>query len=48
MRVRFQGRIRFPRNFGDPGEFDYEAFMRREGIEATMLAVKGNRRIEGS
>jgi competence protein ComEC len=39
--VRFQGRIRFPRNFGDPGEFDYEAFMRREGIDATMLAVKG-------
>ncbi len=40
-RVRFQGRIRFPRNFGDPGEFDYEAFMRREGIDATMLALKG-------
>jgi competence protein ComEC len=45
-RVRFQGRIRFPRNFGNPGEFDYEAFMRREGIDATMLAVKGNRRLE--
>jgi competence protein ComEC len=45
-RVRFQGRIRFARNFGDPGEFDYEAFMRREGIDATMLAVKGNRRGE--
>ncbi len=44
--VRFQGRIRFPRNFGDPGEFDYEGFMRREGIEATMLAVKGNQRTE--
>ncbi len=39
-RVSFQGRIRFPRNFGDPGEFDYEGFMRREGIDATMLAVK--------
>ena len=45
-RVSFQGRIRFPRNFGDPGEFDYEGFMRREGIDATMLAVKGNRRTE--
>jgi competence protein ComEC len=45
-RVRFQGRIRFPRNFGDPGEFDYEGFMKREGIDATMLAVKGNRRAE--
>ncbi len=44
--VRFQGRIRFPRNFGDPGEFDYEGFMRREGIDATMLAVKGNRATE--
>ncbi len=42
-RVKFQGRIRFPRNFGNPGEFDYEAFMRREGLDATMLAVKGNR-----
>ncbi len=42
--LRFQGRIRFPRNFGDPGEFDYEAFMKREGVDATMLAVKGNRR----
>ncbi len=45
-RVRFEGRIRFPRNFGDPGEFDYEAFMRREGIDATMLATKGNQRSE--
>ena len=45
-RTRFQGRIRFPRNFGDPGEFDYEGFMRREGIDATMLAVKGDRRTE--
>ena len=44
--VRFQGRIRFPRNFGDLGEFDYEAFMRREGIDATMLAVRGNRPTE--
>ena len=44
--VRFQGRIRFPRNFGDPGEFDYDGFMRREGIEATMLAVKGDRHVE--
>jgi competence protein ComEC len=37
--VRFHGRIRFPRNFGDPGEFDYEAFMARNGIAATMLAL---------
>ncbi len=45
-RLRFQGRIRFPRNFGDPGEFDYEAFMRRESIDATMLAVKGRNSAE--
>jgi competence protein ComEC len=45
-RVKFQGRIRFPRNFGDPGEFDYEGFMRREGIDATMLAAKGTGRTE--
>ena len=44
--VRFQGRIRFPRNFGDPGEFDYEGYMRREGIDATMLALKGTRSAE--
>jgi competence protein ComEC len=37
--VRFRGRIHFPRNFGDPGEFDYEGFMARNGIAATMLAV---------
>lgn len=38
--VRFTGRIRFPRNFGDPGEFDYEAFMARQGIGATALALR--------
>ncbi len=37
--VRFAGRIRFPRNFGDPGEFDYESFMARQGIGATALAL---------
>lgn len=37
--VRFAGRIRFPRNFGNPGEFNYEAFMARQGIGATVLAL---------
>ncbi len=37
--VKFAGRIRFPRNFGDPGEFDYESFMARQGIGATALAL---------
>lgn len=40
--VRLSGRIHFPRNLGDPGEFDYEGFMARNGIAATMLA-KGAR-----
>lgn len=39
--VRFSGRLRFPRNYGDPGEFDYEGFMAREGIGATMMAKEG-------
>lgn len=38
--VRFHGRIHFPRNLGDPGEFDYEGLMAREGIAATMLALR--------
>lgn len=41
--VRVSGRIRFPRNFGDPGEFDYENFMARSGICATMLAAGPSR-----
>jgi competence protein ComEC len=36
-RLRMKGRLRFPRNYGDPGEFDYEAYMARAGIVATML-----------
>ncbi|HYA34203.1 MAG TPA: DNA internalization-related competence protein ComEC/Rec2 [Candidatus Binataceae bacterium] len=39
--VRFSGRLRFPRNYGDPGEFDYEGFVSREGIDATMMAKEG-------
>ncbi len=41
--VRVSGRIRFPRNYGDPGEFDYESFMARSGISATMLAAGRSR-----
>jgi competence protein ComEC len=36
--LRLTGRIRFPRNNGDWGEFDYEGFMARQGIAATMTA----------
>ena len=51
--VRIAGALRFARNFGDPGEFDYAAYLAREGIAATMvlnangrarLAVIGHRR----
>ncbi|MGZ3511053.1 MAG: DNA internalization-related competence protein ComEC/Rec2 [Candidatus Binataceae bacterium] len=51
--VRVAGRLRFARNFGDPGEFDYAGYLAREGIAATMvlgasehtrLAVIGYRR----
>ena len=37
QRVSLAAPVRFPRNFGDPGEFDYEAYMARAGIVATML-----------
>ncbi len=36
-RLRISARIRLPRNYGDPGEFDYESYMAREGIAATAL-----------
>ncbi len=36
--IRITGRLRFPRNNGDPGEFDYQGYMARAGITATMTA----------
>ncbi len=36
--VRLTGRIRFPRNDGNPGEFDYQGFLERTGISATITA----------
>ena len=35
--VEVAGALRFARNFGDPGEFDYEGYLAREGIAATMV-----------
>jgi predicted membrane metal-binding protein len=35
--VRVASALRFPRNFGDPGEFDYAAYLARQGIAATMV-----------
>jgi competence protein ComEC len=39
--IRAGARLRFPRNLGNPGEFDYEAFMARRGIDATMSLARG-------
>jgi competence protein ComEC len=39
-RMQVSGRLRFPRNYGDPGEFDYESYMAREGVQATALASR--------
>ncbi len=40
--IRLSARIHFPRNYGNPGEFDYAGLMAREGIDATMTAPKGS------
>lgn len=31
-RIRFPARLRLPRNFGNPGNFDYRGYLAREGI----------------
>jgi competence protein ComEC len=38
-KVRASGKIRFPRNDGDEDEFDYRAWLMRQGIAATMVAL---------
>jgi competence protein ComEC len=38
-RVALTGRLRFPRNDGDPGEFDYAAWLMRDGIAGTIVTV---------
>ncbi|HYK65175.1 MAG TPA: ComEC/Rec2 family competence protein, partial [Patescibacteria group bacterium] len=40
--IRLSARIHFPRNYGNPGEFDYAGWMRRDGIDATMTAPKNS------
>jgi competence protein ComEC len=37
QRLRVTARVHPPRNYGDPGEFDYESYMAREGVAATAL-----------
>ena len=41
--VRVEGALRFVRNFGDPGEFDYATYLARQGIAATMVLNAGAR-----
>ena len=40
--IRLTARIHFPRNYGNPGEFDYVGLMARDGIDATMTAPKNS------
>jgi competence protein ComEC len=40
--IRLSARIHFPRNYGNPGEFDFAGQMARDGIDATMSAPKGS------
>lgn len=42
QQLRATARIRYPRNYGNPGEFDYQAYMARQGIVATMFVGAGN------
>jgi competence protein ComEC len=36
--IKLSARIHFPRNYGNPGGFDYAGLMARDGINATMTA----------
>lgn len=36
-RIRFFGHLKRPRNFGNPGGFDYEAYLEERGIYATSF-----------
>ncbi len=37
--VIVSGKIRFPRNQGNENEFDYQAWLMRQGIAATLIAI---------
>src|SRR6185437_14410713 len=37
--VRVTGSLRYPRNDGDPGEFDYRSWLLRQGITASIFAM---------
>jgi len=40
-RIQFDGRLRRPRNFHNPGGFDYERYMALQGVLAMVYARKG-------
>ena len=40
-RIRFPARLRLPRNFGDPGAFDYRGYLLQNGISA-LAAVSAS------
>jgi competence protein ComEC len=42
-RLRLRASVRRPRNFGNPGEFNYEHYLARRGIYATAFAVDDSR-----
>jgi competence protein ComEC len=37
--IRLTSRIHYPRNYGNPGEFDYAGLMARDGVGATMTVA---------
>jgi competence protein ComEC len=43
-RLRFTGRLRPPHNYGNPGSFDYRAYLARDGV--TALASVNQRNVE--
>jgi competence protein ComEC len=42
QRLRIRGRIRSPQIFGDPGVFDRRAYLRQQGIVATLNAKRND------
>jgi competence protein ComEC len=45
QRIELDGKIRVPRNFGNPGAFDYRHFLARQNIYWTMSASAGAVRV---
>ncbi len=41
-RIQFPAKLRLPRNFGDPGAFDYRGYLLQNGIQALAAAGAGD------